>query len=139
MLVRQALVSTASQHDAPDNDYGWGILDAAAAIAWLQLTAAPEEETIAAGGRLIGNWPNPFNPSTILAFSLEHPAEVTLSIHDVEGRRVRHLASGSYAAGAHSIEWDGRDDAGKALASAVYLARISGGDWRSQTKLLLLK
>ncbi len=139
MELRQALVSTASQHDAPDNDYGWGILDAAAAVAWLQLTVVPEDEPIAATGHLIGNWPNPFNPSTTLTFSLERSAELTLSIHDVEGRLVRRLASGFYATGAHSIEWDGRDDAGKALASAVYLARLNGGEWRSQAKLLLLK
>jgi serine protease AprX len=139
MQVRQALVSTASQYDAPDNDYGWGILDAAAAVAWLQLTAAPESEPVAAAGRLLGNWPNPFNPSTSLAFSLDRPAELTLSIHDVRGRRVRRLAARSFAAGSHSIEWDGRDDEGNSLPSAVYLAELSAADWHSRGKLLLLK
>ncbi len=139
MQLREALVNTASQHDTPDNDYGWGILDAAAAIAWLDLTAAPDDEPVAAAGRLMGNWPNPFNPSTTLVFSLDRPAELTLNIHDARGRRVRRLAAGSYPVGAHRVEWDGRDDAGHPLPSALYLASLSAGDWRSQSKLLLLK
>ncbi len=136
-LLREALRRTASQSTAPDNDYGWGIIDAFAALGFLELTATPAAGTPPFA--LAGNWPNPFNPSTRIAFTLERELGLTLSIHDVQGRRVRTLATGTLPAGAHTATWDGRDGAGLPMASGVYLARLSAGGESRQHKLLLLE
>jgi len=71
-------------------------------------------------GELLPNSPNPFNPGTTLRFRLERDAEVRLTLVDVRGRRVRVLAQGSRAAGETSLRWDGRDEAGRPVASGVY-------------------
>ena len=83
--------------------------------------------------------PNPFNPHTVLRFMLPRPGLASLEIHDVRGHRVRTLATGSLAAGEHSVHWDGRDDTGRALPSGTYLARVRGAGARAVTKVMLLK
>ena len=136
--LREAMRNTASQAAAPDNDYGWGILDAYAALDYLNvLTAAPAGSAPAIS--IAGNWPNPFNPSTQIAFTLDRELSVSLSIHDLQGRRLRTLVEGRRAAGAHTATWDGRDEAGEAVASGVYFARVSAAGERRLHKLLLLK
>ena len=103
-----------------------------------EATAAPEQP--AALARFEGSFPNPFNPATTLRFSLADEAAVTLKIHDARGRCVRTLLAGSHlAGGAHELVWDGRDDAGRGVPSALYLARLTVGDFVESRKLLLLK
>ncbi|MGH2570609.1 MAG: FlgD immunoglobulin-like domain containing protein, partial [bacterium] len=68
--------------------------------------------------------PNPFRAATSIRFSMPQPGVATLSIHDVTGRRVRSLLDGAVAPGYRSLLWDGRDDAGHALASGVYFYRL---------------
>lgn len=68
------------------------------------------------------NYPNPFNPSTTIAFQLPAAAEIRLEVFDVLGRRVTTLLAGeSFAAGSHTIPFDGAS-----LASGLYLYRLSG-------------
>nr|MBC8422792.1 hypothetical protein [bacterium] len=85
--------------------------------------------------------PNPFNPATTLAFTLEGDgdARTRIDIHDVLGRRVRRLAVGSLPAGDHAVRWDGRDDAGAALPGGLYLAIVRAGDDAKSLKLTLVK
>lgn len=90
--------------------------------------------------RLHGAVPNPFNPSTLLRFDLPRPGLVDLVLYDVSGRRVRTLArEAPLPAGAHAARWDGRDDAGRAVAAGVYFAALRCGDDRATLKLMLLK
>jgi hypothetical protein len=84
-------------------------------------------------------YPNPFNPSTTISFSLPAPGHASLAVHDITGRKVRTLASGSLDAGAHSITWDSRDDSGKPVASGVYLARLQSDGRVASAKMLLMK
>ncbi len=85
-------------------------------------------------------FPNPFNPTTTLRFSLHEAGEATLSIHDARGRILRTLTTGrTLSAGAHEFLWDGRDKNGQGLPSAVYLARLTVGEQVMAKKLLLLK
>jgi flagellar hook assembly protein FlgD len=60
-------------------------------------------------------------------------------IYDLTGRRVATLLDGPAAAGAQAIDWDGRDDAGRQLASGVYLLRFAAAETCEQGKLVLLK
>jgi glucose/arabinose dehydrogenase len=78
----------------------------------------------AAGPRLLGNFPNPFNPSTTIRYRLEDRADVRLEIASVDGALVRHLESGSRGAGEHRVAWSGENDAGGRVASGVYFARL---------------
>jgi hypothetical protein len=72
--------------------------------------------------------PNPFNPRTKIRFRLATPAQVSVSLYDLAGRRVRTLTSGRrWDAGSHALTWEGRDDRGQAVASGVYFTRLQAG------------
>lgn len=83
-------------------------------------------DTPALMGAKIWNSPNPFASHTNVEFLLEQPATVTLAIYGVDGSLVRKLATQSFSAGINRVAWDGTDDAGRAVASGTYLARMSG-------------
>ncbi len=70
------------------------------------------------------NYPNPFNPTTEIKYDLPQPGEVTLTIFNIVGQRVRTLVDGPKTAGYHSVRWDGKDDFGNEVASGVYVYRI---------------
>jgi hypothetical protein len=76
--------------------------------------------------RLEPAYPNPLNPSTTIAFTLGRAQELTVSIHDVRGRRIAELARGGFDAGRHTLTWTGEDHAGRPVASGVYLVRLHG-------------
>ncbi len=86
---------------------------------------------------LLGAAPNPFNPMTSIRFNLPQDAEVTLAIYDVSGRLVRDLAPGFLPAGEHAVNWNGQDQAGRAVASGTYFARMKSGR-TSQVRALML-
>ena len=69
--------------------------------------------------------PNPFNPSTEIAFDLPTSGEIVLAVYDLLGRRVRRLAHGSWPAGRHAVVWDGLDDSWRRSAGGVYLVRLT--------------
>jgi len=94
-----------------------------------------------AGMRLHPAYPNPFNPTTNIKFELAAEAQVTLTVVSAMGRVHRTLLAGdTRAAGEHTVTFDGKDDAGNALASGVYFAMLSIGGSESQlAKLTLLK
>lgn len=85
------------------------------------------------------NHPNPFNPSTTIAFELREAAEVTLEIIDARGRRVSTQTRAFGQAGRHSFVWEGTDQAGRRVASGVYLYTLSAGDVEATRKMLLTK
>lgn len=88
--------------------------------------------------RLLRNYPNPFNPATTVAFTLDRDAQATLRVYDVRGRLVRRLLDSYVAAGRKSVSWDGRDDAGRPVASGTYFLRLeAGGRFLSRTVNLL--
>ena len=88
---------------------------------------------------LRGAYPNPFNPSTAIAYSMAEAGRASLSVYDLAGHRVVTLLDGPAEAGAQQLRWDGRDDAGRRLASGVYLVRFEAGGVREEEKLILIK
>ena len=75
--------------------------------------------------RLGDSYPNPFNPAVVLPLDLATDAtEVSLRVYDMLGRRVRQVWDGPLRAGQHRFVWDGRDEAGKAVAAGVYIYRV---------------
>lgn len=85
------------------------------------------------------NLPNPFNSNTVIPFALPEEGPVELAVYDLLGRRVATLTQGKQPAGRHMGQWDGRDEAGRSLASGVYLYRLRAGAQLETRKLLLLK
>ena len=74
---------------------------------------------------LVGNYPNPFNPSTTISYALPYQSTVELIIYDIIGRVVKSFNISSQSAGYQSIVWDGRSEIGTSVASGIYLYRIS--------------
>jgi choice-of-anchor B domain-containing protein len=95
--------------------------------------------TAPVAARLEQNFPNPFNPSTTIAYSLDASGPVTLSVFDVTGARVRTLVDASRPSGRHQVEWNGTDDRGRAVASGVYYCRLDASGGELTRKMVLLK
>jgi flagellar hook assembly protein FlgD len=90
--------------------------------------------------RLLGNFPNPFNPTTTIAYELSSPAPIHLRVYDVAGRLVRTLEHGTLqTAGRHEVRWDGRDETGRGVASGMYVYRLDDGQARESGRMLLVK
>ncbi|HPF70109.1 MAG TPA: right-handed parallel beta-helix repeat-containing protein, partial [Candidatus Krumholzibacteria bacterium] len=85
------------------------------------------------------NYPNPFNPTTKISFSLPEAQSVRLAIYSVDGRRVATLVNEVRTAGLHEVLWKGQDDAGRPMASGVYFCRIDAGPYSSVHKMMLAK
>ena len=86
---------------------------------------------------LHGAVPNPFNPRTVIRFAVPAEQHVRLDVHGVDGRLVRRLLDGRVGAGLHDVTWDGRDDAGREVASGVYFHRlVAGGEVRTGKMIL---
>jgi len=89
--------------------------------------------------RLNGNWPNPFNPSTSISYSLKEAGFTSVDIFNAKGQKVRTLVNETKAAGDHSIVWNGKDDSGRALGSGIYFFRLRSGSYSGSRKMLMLK
>jgi hypothetical protein len=125
--------------------------DYSPAIVWTQSDDAPSQVVLAldpgatatesapAAAFALSAQPNPFNPKTTLRFALAAPASVELAICDVSGRRLRTLFKGALPAGEQRFTWDGRDAAGRALPSGVYLARLANEGASATIKLVVLR
>jgi hypothetical protein len=83
--------------------------------------------------------PNPFNPSTTIAYSLPSAGDTTLRIYNTRGQMVKTLVHEQLEAGNHSVTWDGMDDKGKPVASGVYLVRLATPVGSQFSKCILLK
>ena len=93
---------------------------------------------------LLSNYPNPFNPETWIPYQLSKSAEVTVTIHAVDGRLIRTLALGHQPAGVYqsksrAVYWDGRNELGEPVASGVYFYTLKAGDFTATRKMLIRK
>jgi hypothetical protein len=88
---------------------------------------------------LKGNYPNPFNPETIMEFTLPQQTPVTLKVYNILGQVVNTVVDEVLPAGNHAVKWDGTNDMGKEVASGVYFYRIKAGDFESTQKMTLLR
>jgi len=93
--------------------------------------------------KLLGNYPNPFNPETTIKYNLENSSEVTLTIYNTKGQLVRTLVNFSQIAGLHSTVWNGKDANGRNVSSGIYFSTLDvndeEGDYTSVKKVILMK
>ena len=85
------------------------------------------------------NYPNPFNPETVIAYQLGRRSRVVLDIYDGLGRRVRTLVDAEQTTGRHEVVWDGRNDAGRHVASGLYFYRLRAGSFNATRAMTLLR
>jgi hypothetical protein len=93
-----------------------------------------ESAVVAAKFALVGNSPNPFNPTTTISFTLPEVSRVTLNVYDVAGRQVAQLVNGTREAGSHEVIFDGSN-----LASGLYLYTLTAGSHSATGKMMLIK
>ncbi len=98
-----------------------------------------EQETLPAQFELGANYPNPFNPSTMIYFGMPQAQAVRLAVYNVLGREVKELLNGYVEAGKHSLEWNSTDNAGKPVASGIYFYALQAGQTRLVRKMVLSK
>lgn len=94
---------------------------------------------------LIGNYPNPFNPSTTISYALPYQSSVAIIIYDIMGREIRSYIIPFQSAGYNSLVWDGRNKVGNTVTSGVYFYRINAKSLEDNesftrtVKMLMLK
>ncbi|PID28669.1 MAG: Gingipain R [Candidatus Cloacimonadota bacterium] len=86
-----------------------------------------------------GNYPNPFNPTTSIAFDLARDSEVSLVIYNVKGQAVKTLIKDRVHAGQHKVQWNGKDDNNKSVSSGIYFTRFIGDNKEVAAKMILMK
>ena len=85
------------------------------------------------------NFPNPFNPSTTISYSLPERGSVNIAIYDVNGRLVKTLRDGPQESGSHQIVWDGTTENGLALNTGIYLCKLNAAEFSETIKMVYLK
>lgn len=97
------------------------------------------ENTVPAITTLKGNHPNPFNPETTITFALKNAGDVSLTVYNIKGEKVRTLVNGTYEASEHTVVWNGKDDRGNDVGSGIYFYKMDTADYTSTRKMILLK
>ncbi|MFC1607682.1 FlgD immunoglobulin-like domain containing protein [Candidatus Latescibacterota bacterium] len=88
---------------------------------------------------ITGNYPNPFNPTTTIDFTIPDSGYACLNVFNVSGQKVRELVAGNLYAGKHSVTWDGRDQNGMSVSSGVYITRLMMRDKVTTGQMILIK
>lgn len=128
--------------DASSTRWGWAVDNLEVQD---RLTGVSSQPEIPSDFALSQNYPNPFNPSTTIRYALPADAHTVLKIFDITGSEIAVLVDALQKPGFYSCVWDGRNAAGRTVATGVYLYRIearrvsgSGGDFVQTNKMVLL-
>ena len=96
-------------------------------------------ESVPGSFSLKQNYPNPFNPTTEIAFTLDNTSNISLTIFNALGQKVKVLVNESKKAGAHTVKWDGRDASGMEVSTGLYFYTLSDGNKSFTKKMALMK
>ena len=123
----------------PNQHYcGWNIDDIEIwGLVMTDATGVPDDDL--PGRKTLVNYPNPFRPTTTIAYELAAPAHVRLAIYDVSGRLVRVLKDAPSESGRQIATWDGIGEGGVKVASGVYFCRLEAGSRAETRRIVLLK
>jgi hypothetical protein len=123
---------------APENNPSCGLVGARP-VGCGAVTGVEDAAPPAPSYRLFANRPNPFNPTTTIRFALPRAERAVLVVYDVSGRRVATIANGLFGPGEFDASWDGTDESGRDVASGIYFARLTAGDFAAVRKTVLLR
>ena len=85
------------------------------------------------------NFPNPFNSSTEISFSVQNKTFIQLSVYDIVGNKVIDLVQENYQPGYHKVRWNGLNQNGYEVSSGVYIYTIISNQFKSSSPMLLIK
>jgi TonB family protein len=108
-------------------------------VAKITETSNEPARTATLAFRLDTNYPNPFNPGTVIPYEIASPSRVRLNVYNVRGQLVRVLVDEQKDAGSYRARWDGTSAGGAPVASGMYFYRIAAGSFTQSRKMLLLK
>lgn len=89
--------------------------------------------------RITANYPNPFNPSTTIAFEVPQEAQIKLTVYNTLGQKVKTLYRGVKSTGRHTVQWDATNDSGNIQPSGIYIVRLEAGTLTQSHKITLMK
>ncbi|MDA3813033.1 MAG: T9SS type A sorting domain-containing protein [Candidatus Cloacimonetes bacterium] len=105
----------------------------------IKLGEQEEPENIVARPILLGNYPNPFNPTTKISFSLPSEEDIVLTIYNIKGQKVKTLYSGTADKGEHTVIWEGKDTNNKLVSSGIYFYKLKTNNEELTRKMLMMK
>jgi flagellar hook assembly protein FlgD len=108
------------------------------ALDWGDYTAV-ENEPLPERFTLDQNFPNPFNPTTEITFTLNQESDITLTIFNMLGQEVKELTSGFKPVGKYTVQWNGKDNLGRSVSTGVYLYSLNNGTQVLTKKMVLMK
>lgn len=108
------------------------------AIAGLNEDASPTPTAVLVT-QLKGSYPNPFNPSTVIEYSIAKDSNVKLAVYDVSGRLIKTLVDGFQRSNNYKVSWDGKNNRGVTVGSGVYFYRMKAGEFASTKKFVLMR
>lgn len=117
------------------------------------LEASPKASSLSSGGEkdaefdehgaqvfgLSSNFPNPFNPETVIQYQLPRPGQVRLEVYNLLGQKIRTLVDEVQPVGFYQAIWDGKDAGGEKVSSGIYFYRLSGEQGQLTRRMLLLR
>ncbi len=133
-MVRTAIMNTASNHETPDNDYGWGIVNAEAAADFVFDGAGEPSRGVPMSPVLISSYPNPVNGAATIQLTLSKESTGKLTLFDLLGRAVEAWPRDKWSAGTNRVRLET-----ERLATGIYLARFEGDAGRAVQKVMVLK
>jgi len=149
VMVLETTDTSYSEHRELDGYYGYYIVavymgDEGAPSEILDISLpfpiSNEDAQIPALQTALGkNYPNPFNPTTTISFTLAESGPASLKIYNAKGQLVRQLTDSAYNAGQHHLVWDGRDTGGRPVSSGLYFYRLQTRDYNKSHKMILMK
>ena len=129
--------------DTPANFQSWQRAETWGGVAMVTETPLSDVEEEVAGKaftfKLESNFPNPFNPSTTINYEVPYTTDVSIVVYDVLGKEVCKLVDAKEKAGAHTVQWDGSNNAGLQVASGIYFYKMVTPEFTNIQKMMLLK
>ena len=105
----------------------------------LPLTVASSHNDVPATVVITGNYPNPFNPTTTIEYTLDTDSTMAIDIYNISGQHVKTLFAGQAVAGVHNTLWNGQDKTGKVVSAGIYLCRIQADNTMVVHRMTLVK
>jgi len=106
---------------------------------WIEPAYVEDPVINVSSGRLTGNYPNPFNPETVIKYQLLEDSFVMIDIYNLKGQYVRSLVKENVIAGGHQVIWNGRDENNNSVSSGIYFCRLRTKENSDMRKMMLLK
>jgi len=85
------------------------------------------------------NYPNPFNPTTTIRYAIPKPAQVSIAVYNILGKRIATLLNKHQSAGRYSVVWNGRNEQGRKVSTGIYFYRIEANNYSAMKKMVIAK